>query len=174
MLPIEHFIVAALPLGAYILLRDRQLPTPRVTALIFVGSQFPDLVDKPLAHQFGLIPSGRVFLHSLPIAVSFLAFVLYYGWRTERPRLSGVFAVAHLSHLLADNYQPLLDSPPTVSPDLLWPLTRPVTRSAVPHWAGDDGINILLWTTFSAAVLTLFGYIVIADIRDHLFEDDPV
>jgi hypothetical protein len=118
-LSIEHFIVAVLPLAVYILLRNRQLPTPKVTALIFVGSQFPDLVDKPLTLQSGLLSSGRVFLHSLPIAIPFLALVMYYEWRTERPRLTAVFAVAHLSHLLADNYKPLLDSPPTVSPDLL-------------------------------------------------------
>jgi hypothetical protein len=117
-LPIEHFIVAFLPLLGYILLRDRRLPTPKVTALIFVGSQFPNLVDKPLSHQFDLLPSGRVFLHSLPVAMPFLTLVVYYGWRTERPRVTAVFAVAHLSHLLADNYKPLLDSS-TVSPDLL-------------------------------------------------------
>lgn len=174
MLPIKHFIVAGIPLVAYTLLRDRQLPTPRVTALIFVGSQLPDLVDKPLAHQFGLLPSGRVGMHSLPIAVPLLALGMYYGWRTARLRLTGVFAAAHLVHLFGDNYKPLLDSPPTVSSDLIWPLAKPITRPAVPHWAGADGINILLWTVFSIAVLTFFGYVVLTDIRDHLVENEPV
>lgn len=166
MLPIEHFIVAFLPILGYVSVRDKELPTPRLAALVFVGSQFPDLIDKPLAHQFGLLPSGRVGMHSLPIAVPFVCVVVAYGWYTDRLRLTSVFAFAHLSHLLADNYRPLLGPTPSVSPDLLWPFTQPVPRSAVPGWAGVDGINVLLWTTFSIVVLTIFGYIVVADVRE--------
>jgi len=166
MFPLEHFVVAALPVLAYVLLRDRRLPTPRVVALIFVGSQFPDLIDKPLAHQFGLIPSGRVFMHSLPVAIPFLLVVALYGWKTDRTRLSSTFAFAHLSHLLADNYQPLLGPNPTISPDLLWPFSQPVARAAVPHWAGAGGINVRLWALFSVVVLAILTYVVVADIRE--------
>ena len=73
MFPIEHFLVAFLPVLMYVLVIDRRLPTVRLVAVAFIGSQFPDLVDKPLAYQFGLIPSGRVFMHSLPIALPFLS-----------------------------------------------------------------------------------------------------
>jgi membrane-bound metal-dependent hydrolase YbcI (DUF457 family) len=132
MLPVEHFIVALLPILAYGLLRDRSLPSTRLLAVVFLGSQFPDLVDKPLAHQFGLIPSGRVFMHSLPFAIPVLTAIGYYSWKTGRKRLSSGF-VAYLSHLLADNYLPLLDPVPTVSPDLLWPFVEPVPRSALPY-----------------------------------------
>jgi len=166
MLPIEHFIVAFLPILGYIIARDQQLPTTRLTGLAFVGSQFPDLVDKPLAHQFGLLPSGRVGMHSLPIALPFVGLIIAYGWYTDRLRLTAVFAVAQLSHLLADNYRPLLGATPAVSPDLLWPFTQPVARAAVPGWAGVDGINVLLWTTFSIVVLTIFSYVVVVDVRE--------
>jgi hypothetical protein len=169
MFPIEHFIVAFLPILGYVSVRDRELPTPRLAALVFVGSQFPDLIDKPLAHQFGLLPSGRVGMHSLPIAVPFVCVVVAYGWHTDRLRLTSVFAFAHLSHLLADNYRPLLKPTPSVSPDLLWPFTQPVARSAVPGWAGVNGINVLLWTTFSVVVLAIFGYVVVADVREELW-----
>ncbi|QCC48223.1 metal-dependent hydrolase [Halobellus limi] len=167
MLPLEHFIVAFLPVLGYVLVRDGRLPTLRLVALVFVGSQFPDLIDKPLAHQFGVIPSGRVFMHSLPVAVPFLAAVALYGWKTDRNRLSSAFAFAHLSHLLADNYRPLLPPSPTVSPDLLWPFTPPATRAPVPHWAGPGGINVRLWTLFSAVVLAVCAYVLVADVREH-------
>lgn len=166
MLPSEHFIVALLPALTYVLLRDRRLPTPRFAALVFLGSQFPDLVDKPLAHQFGVLPSGRVFMHSLPIAVPFLLLVGLYGWKTDRLRLSGAFAFAHLSHLLADNYRPLFGPSPTVSPDLLWPLTAPTARPVVPYWAGPNGINVLLWTVFSGLVLATAAFLLVQDARE--------
>ena len=168
MLPIEHFIVAFLPVLGYSIGRDRKLPTPRLTALAFVGSQFPDLIDKPLAHQFGLLPSGRVGMHSLPISVPFVCVIIAYGWYTDRRRLASVFAFAHLSHLLADNYKPLLGATPSVSPDLLWPFTQPVARAAVPGWAGVNGINVLLWTIFSIVVLAAFSYVVVVDVREQL------
>lgn len=165
MYPLEHFIVALLPVLAYVLLRDKELPSLRLVAVVFVGSQFPDLIDKPLAHQLGIVPSGRVFMHSLPIAVPFLLLVVWYGWKTDRTRLSAVFAFAHLSHLFADNYGLLLPPNPQVSPDLLWPFVEPVRRPAVPHWAGPEGINITLWTLFSVLVLSVVAYVMIADVR---------
>jgi hypothetical protein len=168
MLPIEHFVVAFLPVSAYVLGRDRRLPIPGLVAIVFVGSQFPDLIDKPLAYQFGLIPSGRVFMHSLPIAGPFLTIIMLYGWYTGRPRVTSAFVFAHLSHLFADNYRALLQPNPSVPSDLFWPITQPIPRSAVPGWAGVGGINVRLWTVFSIVVLCIFGYIAIADVRNHV------
>lgn len=166
-LPLEHFIVAVLPTGAYVVARDKRLPTLRFLAVVFVGSQLPDLVDKPLAHQFGLLPSGRVFFHSLPITVPLILIVLYYALRTDRLRLGGAYAFAHLSHLAADNHGALLDSNRGVPPDLLWPLTQPTPRPTVPGWAGPEGINVLLWTVFYTAVLAVLAYVLVGDLREH-------
>lgn len=168
MLPAEHFIVAFLPVLAYVLLRDRHLPRLRFVALVFVGSQFPDLIDKPLAHQFGILPSGRVFMHSLPIAIPFLLAVGIYGWKTGRKRLSAAFAFGHLSHLLADNHRALLRADPAIPPDLLWPFVQPTQRPPIPYWAGAGGINVSLWTLFSIVVLSVLGYVVAVDSTEHL------
>jgi hypothetical protein len=168
MLPAEHVVVAFLPALAYVLVRDGRLPRLHVVGLVLVGSLFPDLVDKPLAHQFGLLPSGRVFMHSLPVAVPFLAVVVLYGWRTDRVRPSSAFAFGHLSHLLADTHRALLGPTPRVPPDLLWPFTRPTPRSAVPHWAGAGGVNVRLWTVFSVVVLSVLLSVVLADVRARL------
>jgi hypothetical protein len=165
--PSEHFIVAVLPTAAYVIARDRALPTPQFLAVVFVGSQLPDLVDKPLAHQFGLLPSGRVFLHSIPIALPLVGLVLYYAYRTDRLRLGGAYAFAHATHLLADNHSALRDPTRGFPPDLLWPFTQPAPRPLVPWWAGPDGINVLLWTLFSAAVLAVLLYVLGGDLRSH-------
>lgn len=168
MYPVAHAIVALLPTVGYVLLRDGRLPSLRFVGVVIVGSQFPDLIDKPLAHQFGLIPSGRVFMHSLPIALPVLVVVGLYGWLTERPRLGWAFVVAYLSHLLADNYRAFVGSTPQLPSDLLWPFAAPIARPIEPHWAGPDDITIRLWTILSVVVLTLVGYRLVVDVREQL------
>lgn len=165
--PSEHFIVAVLPTAAYVIARDKRLPTLEFLAVVFVGSQLPDLVDKPLAHQFALIPSGRVFLHSIPIAFPLALLVVYYAHRTDRLRLGGAYAFAHGSHLVADTHHALFDPNRSFPPDLLWPITQPVPRPTVPGWAGPEGINVLLWTIFSVAVLAVLAYVLVEDLRNH-------
>ena len=167
MLPIERFLVALLPITTYIIVRDRQLPTPKLVGLIFVGSQFPDLVDKPLAHVLHLLPSGRVFMHSLPFALPIAAIAIGYGWWTDRPRLGTGFAFAYLSHLVADNYRTLRPPEPHISPDLLWPFRQPITRPPIPYWAGPGSINLALWTAFSITVLAICTFLVIRDVQTH-------
>jgi len=164
--PSEHFIVAFLPALGYVLLRDGRLPSLQFVGVIFAGSQFPDLIDKPLAHQFGVLPSGRVFMHSLPIALPFLLVLGWYGWTTDRHRVGAAFAFAHLSHLLADNYRAFLGPRPTVPPDLLWPFTQHVSRPAVPAWGGTGGINVSLWTLFSVVVVATLCYLLVVDLRE--------
>ena len=79
MRPIEHFIVALLPVLVGVLAVKRCLPSLQFIGVVFVGSQFPDLIDKPLALELGLIPSGRVFTHSLPTAMPVLLVIAWYG-----------------------------------------------------------------------------------------------
>jgi membrane-bound metal-dependent hydrolase YbcI (DUF457 family) len=170
MFPLEHFLVASLPVLMYALICNGHLPSIRLTAVTFIGSQFPDLVDKPLAYQFGLIPSGRVFMHSLPIALPFLLGIIIYGWKTERNRLSLGFAFAYVSHLVADNYRPLFGPHPQIRSDLLWPFVEPVSRPDVPSWAGVGGIHTTLWTAFSFLILLTTGTIIIIDLWRRLQE----
>lgn len=127
-----------------------------------IGSQFPDLIDKPLAHQFGVIPSGRVFIHSLPFAIPIAACVIAYGWQTDRPRVAGVFVVTYLLHLLGDTYQVLRTG--QIPADLLWPFVAAQQRPEVPFWAGVDGVNVRLWTVFSVAVLVVTLGVVVRDV----------
>ncbi|MEZ3163910.1 metal-dependent hydrolase [Halorubrum sp. RMP-47] len=164
--PHGHLLVALLPVVAYVAVRDRRLPTRAVTFVAAVGSQFPDLVDKPLAHQFSVLPSGRVFIHSLPFAVPIIAGALAYGWYTERPRIGGAFAVAYVSHVIGDTYQSLLAG--QIPADLLWPFVAAQPRPVVPFWAGVDRINVRLWTGFSVVVLGMTLVVVVRDIGQQI------
>ncbi|TKX84627.1 metal-dependent hydrolase [Halorubrum sp. SS5] len=166
MFPHEHLLVALLPVAAYVGVRDRHLPTRAVTLATAVGSQFPDLVDKPLAHQFGVLPSGRVFIHSLPFALPIAAVVLAYGRYTDRPRVAGAFAAAYLLHVIGDTYRSLLAG--RIPADLLWPFAAAQPRPTVPFWAGVDGINVRLWTGFSAIVLGVTLLVVLRDVQQQV------
>lgn len=167
MYPHEHFVVALVPALAYILLCDGRPPTLHFVGVVFLGSQFPDLIDKPLAHELVLIPSGRVFMHSLPTAIPFLLLVGLYGWKTDRIRLSAAFVFAHLSHLVADHRE-LLQPNPEVSPDLLWPFVSPIPRSGIPVWGGPGGIYVHLWTMISLVVLSFSVHFLVNSEREHI------
>ena len=171
MFPIEHFIVAAGPVIVYGFVRDRRLPPLQTLDIVFVGSQLPDLIDKPLAHQFHLLPTGRVFVHSLPIAIPICCLVGWYARKTDRPRVGGAFAFAYLSHLVADNWRVLSPPDPTLSADLLWPFRPATPRPAVPSWAGTDSINIHLWTIFSIIVVAITVYYMYQDVASQLRSD---
>lgn len=162
---VQHVTIAFLPVLAYVLVRDRGLPSPRLVAIGLVGSLFPDLIDKPLAYELSLIPSGRVFMHSLPFAVPLVIVIGVYGWKTDRLRASSVFAFAYFSHIFFDNYEEYAEAGSQVPPDLFWPFLSPVSRPAVPWWAGTDQINVHLWTVFSLAVLGVLAYFLVSDVR---------
>jgi hypothetical protein len=165
LLPHEHFLIAVLPIVGYYLLRYQRFPSKSLIFVIFVGSQFPDLVDKPLAHAVLILPSGRVFIHSLPFAIPICVLAIYYGAATHRPELSGAFVFAYLAHIFTDTQHVLLDG--GVPPDLFWPLMRSLPRPVEPPWGGPDGIYIALWTMFSVLIL---GVALIITTRDVLFQ----
>lgn len=169
MRPIEHFIVAVLPLLVVVLIWKRRLPSLQFLWVVFVGSQFPDLIDKPLALEVGLIPSGRVFMHSLPTAIPVLIVIAWYGWRTRRSHLAAGFILAHLSHIVADNYHAFVGPEPSIPPDILWPFTQATPRPSLPYWAGPNSINIHLWTLFAVSVLSICLHIVLLDLRTQQF-----
>ncbi|ERH00282.1 MAG: putative membrane-bound metal-dependent hydrolase (DUF457), partial [Haloquadratum sp. J07HQX50] len=119
MSPLEHFLVALIPVAIYLLLRRRRLPSKSMLVVICFGSLFPDIVDKPIAYA-DLIPWGRVFMHSLPFAIPVVSLVLIYAVRTNRLHLGAGFSAGYLLHLPGDWHQRLLRG--EIPPDLLWPI----------------------------------------------------
>lgn len=122
MWPWDHLAVAYV---AYSLLRratGRTPPSPAAVAFVVLGSQLPDLIDKPLGWYLGVLPSGTSLAHSLVFAVPLCLAVL--AWRARRGTLDqGVaFSVAYLLHLPADAYYPTLLGAEAKAWILLWPI----------------------------------------------------
>ena len=126
MLPWDHLAVGYL---AYSLLararRDRV--DQRAAVAVLVGSQFPDLVDKPLGWGLAVLPSGTTLAHSVLFAVPFVLAVRWAAGRRGVGPAGTAFAVAYLLHLPADLlYGPLLTGSAVEWGNVLWPVVPQV------------------------------------------------
>ncbi|MDS0475686.1 metal-dependent hydrolase [Natrinema sp. 1APR25-10V2] len=143
MFPLGHLAFAYLCYVAYAALTRRSLPARWALLPLAVGSQFPDLVDKPLAY-YGILASGRSAAHSLLSAVLIAGCVTWgvhalhrrYPAHRWGARLYAVtpaaFAIGYLSHLVGDSLAPLRVGASAELTYLGWPLL------AAPRYTGDS------------------------------------
>ena len=126
MLPWGHVAVAYLLYSLYSRGRFGEPPRPEPALAVLAGALFADLVDKSLGWGLGLIPS-RSLGHSLLFAGVVLAAVYAVALAYDRVATATAFALAHLSHLLADLRPRLLLGYPIRSGYLFWPfVSRPM------------------------------------------------
>ena len=133
MLPLGHLAFAYLWYALYAASSTHRLPARLALLPLAFGSQFPDLIDKPLAY-IGVLTYGRSLAHSLftfalcSLAVWWLVTRLRGRWSTEtlveRLRIvtPAAFAIGYASHLLGDTYRFLLAGDLWDARFLLYPL----------------------------------------------------
>lgn len=122
MWPWEHLAVGYLCYSLLLHLGFGRSPRNGPTIALVVGTQFPDLVDKPLAWTFGILPNGRSLAHSLLTALVLLALVRFVFYRYRRPWLANAFGIGYLTHLAGDALYPLLAGDLYYLSFLAWPL----------------------------------------------------
>lgn len=98
-------------------------PSRRTTVVLAVGSLLPDLIDKPLAWGFDLVPNGRSLAHSLLVLVPLCILAGLIAHRYNRREYGIALAIGTLSH-------PFLDALPVL-------------------WNGEESANFLLWPVLS-------------------------
>ncbi|QSW98216.1 metal-dependent hydrolase [Haloterrigena alkaliphila] len=113
--------------------RRRDWPPRALSVIVLaIGSQFPDLVDKPLAWTFDVLPGGRTLAHSVFVAALLLPTVALAARRFDRRDLGTAFAVGHVSHLLADiPPSAILTADASELTFLVWPLLPPSPYESV-------------------------------------------
>lgn len=121
MWPWGHLALAYVLYSSLVHLRYRLPPTWPGVALVAFGSQAPDLVDKPLAWTFSILPTGRSFGHSLIFGTAIVVAVVLLLRRLDLPG-EGAFAVGYYAHLAGDSYQAVLDGQFHDLNYLLWPV----------------------------------------------------
>lgn len=102
MWPWGHLAVGYLCYVASLKLRDDGKQTLFTLLAVAFGTQFPDLIDKPLAWSVAVLPSGRSFAHSLIIATLIIGVVYHVGRRLHHEETAIAFGFGYLSHSLSD------------------------------------------------------------------------
>lgn len=115
MLPLGHLGAAYLLYFGYAVVQSRRLPARWALLPVAIGSQLPDVIDKPLSY-WQVLPSGRSVGHSV---FTFLIVCLVVWQVTGRLRgrwpadswqehlratIPVAFPIAYLSHLIGDSY----------------------------------------------------------------------
>jgi len=163
--PEGHFLLAAIPLTVYTVARWRRLPSGPMVLLLLVATQLPDVIDKPLAWTFAVLPSGRMLAHSLVVCLPVLSILVLLAARRGYGRYAVVFSAAYLSHIAGDFY-PIVHQGTDYYffPNLFWPLlpANPDRASSFAAHAPESLLSLLVpLVIFGLAV----GYSVITMYR---------
>ncbi|MDT3435489.1 hypothetical protein KZ498_11520 [Haloarcula sp. 1CSR25-25] len=135
--------------------------------LLLVATQLPDVIDKPLAWTFAILPSGRMLAHSLVVSLPILTEVVLLAAHRGFGRYAVVFSAGYLSHIAGDFYPILrLGTDYYFFPNLFWPLLA-ANPDRAPSFAAHSPDNLL--SLF--VPLVVFGlavsYSVVAVYRRH-------
>src|SRR6056297_2343485 len=165
MYPHGHFLTVALPLCVYSIIRYQRLPRGHTLVVILVATQLPDVIDKPLAWTFDVLPSGRMFAHSLVIAIPVLTVVCLVATYRGLGRSAGLFSVAYLSHIAGDFYPVIwLGADYYPFPNLFWPLlaANPDEKTSLAAYLPSDLATVVIPLS---VFLLIMGYIAVDLVR---------
>lgn len=124
MWPWEHLAIGYLVVSIWRHYRSGRPPREAEAIAVLVGSQLPDLVDKPLGWGTSVLPSGHSLAHSLPVAFSTSVAVYLISRRLDHGDVGVAFGLAYLFHLPADVIYPVfLGQSPAIS-FLFWPFVE--------------------------------------------------
>ncbi|WP_138798458.1 metal-dependent hydrolase [Halostella sp. PRR32] len=109
---------------------ERKAPSDIGAVAVGVGTQLPDLVDKPLSWGLGITETGYSVGHSLFLAPVVCLAAVALGRRYGDGRIVVAFAVGYLSHLFGDIVYPLFLGRGVAPSVVLWPVvTQPPSNS---------------------------------------------
>lgn len=120
MWPWGHLAIAYVFYSVLFRLRHRRQPTWPGAVLVVLGSQAPDLIDKPLAWTLNILPTARSLGHSFLVGTVIIVFTLVFLRRYDLP--GWTFALGYYSHLLSDSFRPILAGRLHDLAFLVWPL----------------------------------------------------
>lgn len=137
--------------------------------VLLIGTQLPDLVDKPLAWFLGVFPQGYSVGHSVFVALP-VGLVVLAVFRTHA-RAAIAFTIGYWSHLAGDIGFGLLTNNPLTFHRVMWPiLTLPAYSDELTGFARIGAylisfINFFADEGLAAALLLVavyFGPVVLA------------
>ncbi|ACV46237.1 MULTISPECIES: metal-dependent hydrolase [Halomicrobium] len=174
MWPWGHLAVGYLCYSLLARATDRRVSLVAVVA-VAAGTQFPDLIDKPLAWTVAVLPNGRSLAHSLitaaVVGVALVAVARAVDARDEsrplgadggttaiRPtalHLAGAFVLGYGTHLLSDGLHAIVDGDFAMLAYLAWPLVPAIEYGGPKSFVGH--VASLELTPFLALEFLLVG-----------------
>lgn len=124
MWPWEHLAVGYLLYSAYVRGRHGRAPTAGAVLAVVLATQLPDLIDKPLAWTFGVLPAGYSLGHSVFFAGTLLVVTGIIARGAGRVDHWAAAMIGYWSHLLGDATYPLVRGGGVETAILLWPVVR--------------------------------------------------
>ena len=159
MWPWGHLAVGYVAFSAFVRVQPETELSDRAVIVLAVATQLPDLVDKPLAWQFGLLNDGIDVAHSLLVGLPLALTVGLVLWNTRRRQLGAAVVIGYGSHVLADILFGALFSESPVLTAFLWPLygTSPSTTPGLGPkvWALLSNSRALLGTAMGRTYFAL-------------------
>jgi hypothetical protein len=158
MWPWEHLAFGYLLYSLYCRIVRRESPGSPDTLVLVFTTQLPDLVDKPLAWVFGVLPSGLSLGHSLVVGLPVCLLVIAVARWTGRAELGSAYCVGFLSHVAGDLLYPLALGGQPDPRFLLWPLANSGSMTG-------EGFVVRvsrLWESFAAFTVTPQGQVYLA------------
>lgn len=123
MMPWSHAAFGYVAYSLFVHAGYRDAPSSRETLVVLFAAVLPDLVDKPLAWQFGLLEGGRTLAHSLFLALPLSIVVLIVSYSRGWPRVGWAFAVGYLTHLVSEVLPSAISGEGPGIGLVLWPIT---------------------------------------------------
>jgi hypothetical protein len=130
MFPWEHLAVGYVFYSVGVRVLDARPPDWVAAAAVLLGSQFPDLVDKPASWLFDVFPTGVSVAHSVFVAVPVAVAVAVFARQLGRTDAGLAFGTSYLLHLPADAlYGAILRGRPSEFSVFLWPVDSKETHA---------------------------------------------
>lgn len=140
MFPWEHVIVGYVTFSLLSRALYRQPPGEWGALVVVFGALLPDLVDKPLAWQYGVFETSYALAHSVLFAVPVCAAVWLLARLRGRGPVGAGFAAGYLLHLPADVVAYYVIRGRWQPERILWPY-----RTAEPTTGTEFGTHVFVY-----------------------------
>lgn len=151
MFPWGHLAFGYLLFSPLVRLWRRRGPEGLAVVALALGTQLPDLIDKPLSWVFHLTPSGYSVAHSVFVAVPVAGGVAVALTARGRSEAGVGFAVGYLSHLAGDVLLAVALRQPYTVERVLWPAVTLPGYASEPSAVGRTLTYVVEWVEFLLA-----------------------
>lgn len=166
MWPWGHAAVGFVILSVVTLISVKRWPRRAETLTVLLATQLPDLIDKPLAWSFSVLPSGRSLAHSLLTATALIAILSLVAYRYDRQELLPAFSIGYITHLLTDLPFSVLGGDFSFATFLLWPLLPSPDYATEPSFVAHfAAINFSSWFIVQALGAIVVGVLVLRSLQ---------